>query len=367
MSRRSLLGALGVGGLALATGLPASAATRTVSTVYIGSYTSWGTPAGPGLQVGSVDPQTGKLTITGTVRNVVDPSWFCYSVDRRFLFSTNESDAGRVSSFSLANPAKPVLVNSQPAKGGGTTHLNLFNGYLIASNYNDGKVSVLPVGADGRIGAVTDVVTHKGDNRAAHAHQTVTDPSGKWLVSVDLGADSVYVYSLQNGKLKQNQQLKLPVGLGPRHVAFHPGGRFAYILGELRSEVTVAAWDAAAGKLTPGQVISTLGDAKPAENYPGEVAVSPDGRFVYASNRGHNSIAMFSVDATGKQLSFVSTTPCGGVWPRHFTLDPTGRWVYVSNQQSNTVNWLPRDPASGKLGASAGSVSVGNVAIVSFK
>jgi 6-phosphogluconolactonase len=371
ISRRSLLGALGAGGLALATGAPASANTRVVSTVYIGSYTSWGTPSGPGLQVGGVDPATGKLTITSTVRGVVDPSWFTYSADKRVLFTTNESEPGKVSSYSLANPQKPVLINSQPTKGAGTTHLSLHPGgrYLLAANYNDGKVSVLPVGYDGRIGTVTDVVTHTGDTRQAHAHQTVTDPSGRWIISVDLGADSVYVYSLNagTGKLKPNQQLKLPAGAGPRHLAFHPNGQYAYILGELRSEITVAAWNSGTGKFTPGQVIGTLGGATPPQNFPGEIQVSPDGRFVYASNRGHNSIALFSVGEAGKALSFVSTAPSGGVWPRHFTLDPAGRWVYVSNQQSNTVNWLPRDPATGKLGASAGSVSVGNVAIVSFR
>jgi 6-phosphogluconolactonase len=371
LNRRGFLGALGASGVVLATGSPAAAAGRAVSTVYIGSYTS-STPAGPGLQVGSVDPDSGKLTITGTVNGIANPSWFAFSHDHRTLYSTNENDPnGGVTAFSLSNPSHPRVLNSQPANGSITTHVSVHASgkYLLASNYGSGSVSVLPLREDGRIGPLTDLVKHTGDTRDPHAHQTVTDLSGRWVVSVDLGADSVYVYGLNlaTGKLTQNQQLKLPVGAGPRHLAFHPDGRYAYILGELRSEITVATWDAATGKLTPGQVIGTLGGATPPQNFPGEVQISADGRFIYASNRGHDSIATFSVDETGKQLTFVNTTPCGGHWPRHFTLDPAGRWVYVSNQLANTVTWLSRDPSTGKLGAVAGSVGVNSVGVVRFK
>ncbi|RSM86027.1 3-carboxymuconate cyclase [Kibdelosporangium aridum] len=367
LNRRAFLGAAGVGGLMLATGVPASAHGRAVSTVYIGSFTSWGPPVGPGFSVGTVDSVSGKLTLTGGVPGIVDPSWFTYSRDGRVLYSTIESDPGKITAYTIVDPQRPKVLNSVNVGGAHPTHISIHGKYILSANYGSGSVSVLSLQADGRVGAVTDVVKHTGE-RAPHAHEVVTDPSGRWIIAVDLGADSVYVYSLDTaGKLKLNQQLKLPAGLGPRHLAFHPNGRYAYILGELRSEVTVAAWDAAAGKFTPGQVISTLGDAKPPENYPGEIEVSPDGRFVYASNRGHDSLATFVVGEQGKSLSFVSTTPTGGVWPRHFTLHPAGNWVYVSNQRSGTINWLPRDPGTGKLGTSAGSVQVNNVGIVSFK
>jgi 6-phosphogluconolactonase (cycloisomerase 2 family) len=337
--------------------------------VYIGSFTSWGAPVGPGFQVGSADSVTGKLSITGGVPGIVDPSWFTYSSDGRVLYSTIESDPGKVTAFNVTDPQKPKVLNTAAVKGAAPTHISLYGRYLLAANYGSGSVSVLSLQADGRVGAVVDVAQHVGSGRDPHAHQVVTDPSGRWIVSVDLGADSVYVYSMDTatGKLKQNQQLKLAAGLGPRHLAFHPNGKYAYVLGELRSEVTVAAWDAITGRFTAGQVISTLGGAKPPENFPGEIQISPDGRFVYASNRGHESIATFTVGEQGKSLSFVNTTPSGGSWPRHFTLDPTGRWIYVSNQRAGTVNWLPRDPATGKLDTSKGSVAVNNVGIVSFK
>lgn len=368
LSRRGFLGAVGAAGAVLATGLPAEAAGRNRSTVYIGSYT----PAGPGLQVGSVDSRSGTLTVASTVDGIANPSWFAFSCDERTLYSTNENDpAGAVTAFSLNDPRHPRVLNSQPTNGPITTHVAVHSSgrYLLAANYGSGSVSVLSLDDDGRIGPLTDLVQHTGDTRDPHAHQTVNDPTGQWVLSVDLGADSVYVYKLNEdtGKLALNQQLKLPVGAGPRHLAFHPNGRFAYILGELRSEITVAAWDAQAGTLTPGQVIGTLGGATPPQNFPAEVQVSKDGRFVYASNRGDDSIATFTVDRTGEQLTFVETVPCGGHWPRHFTLDPAGRWVYVSNQLANTVTWLSRNPVTGKLGAVAGSVAVNSVGIVLFR
>jgi 6-phosphogluconolactonase (cycloisomerase 2 family) len=149
-------------------------------------------------------------------------------------------------------------------------------------------------------------------------------------------------------------------------MVFHPDGRHAYILGERRSEITVAAWDAGAGRLTPGQVIATLGEAAPKRNYPAEIQISRDGRFLYASNRGADTIATFRVEPSGGQLTFDGAVPCGGDWPRHFALDPSERWLYVANQKSNSVACLPRDPETGKLGPSIGAVTANSVAMLLF-
>ncbi len=337
--------------------------------MYIGSYTTWGEPPGRGLDIGLVEPRTGRLIVTGTVDKIPDPSFFAFSRDRRFLYSTNELvPDGSVTALDVAEPQDPVVLNRQSTRGAGPTHLSVHPSgrFLLTANYTTGSVVVHRLDRDGLIGESTDLVQHQGTDREPHAHQVLTDPSGRWIVAVDLGADSVFVYRLHSatGTLDQRQQLRLPTGAGPRHLAFHPSGRFAYILGELRSEITVAAWDFAAGRLTPGQVIPTV----PAgvTNFPAEIAVSPDGRFVYASNRGENTIATFTTHDGGRRLTFAGKTPTGGDWPRHFTLSPDGRWVYVSNQRSNTVNWLPRDPGTGRLGASAGSVPVNNVGIVAF-
>ena len=371
LGRREVLRGMGaVGGMML--GGAACKAAATLSTAYLGSFSSSGRPRGQGLEIATAAPATGRLTITGAVASVPDASFLAISPDRRTLYAVNERQPrGTVTALDIsADPRRPSVLNTQPTGGAGPTHLSVHPSgrYLLAANYTDGTVAVLPLSADGRIGPPADIARHKGETRTAHAHQVIADPSGQWVVAVDLGADAVYVYGLDpaTGRLTLHQQLMLPAGSGPRHLAFHPGGRHAYILGELRSEITVAAWDAAAGRFTPGQVTGTLGEGPPPRNFPAEIQVSPDGRFVYASNRGADSIAMFRVEASGGALTFDGTTPTGGAWPRHFTLDPSGRWLHVANQNANIVTWLPRDPDTGQLGRAAGSVTVNSVAMVLF-
>lgn len=381
LGRRRFLSALGAAGVvgagAAMIGRTAAASPTDATTtggdrtVYIGSFSTWGTPPGQGFQIGGVDERTGRLTVTGSLDGIADASFLAFSPNRRRLYTTNELPEGTVTALDITDARHPSVLNKQPTRGAGPTHLSVHPSgrYLLTANYTDGTVVVHPLSPDGSIGESTDLVRHSGTDREPHAHQVVTDPSGRWVVAVDLGADSVYVYGLNltTGKLSLNQQLMLPSGIGPRHLAFHRHGSYAYILGELRSEITVAAWDQGAGRLTPGQVISTLGGAKPQQNYPAEIAVSADGRFVYASNRGHDSIATFAVRAGGRTLEFVNTVPTGGTWPRHFTLAPDGRWLYVANQNSNTVNWLPRDPETGLLSSPAGSAAVNMVGIVLFR
>lgn len=338
--------------------------------VYLGSYTSSGKPRGRGLQIGVVHRKTGRLTITGHVEGVPDASFLTLSPDRRTLYATNErTPKGTVTALDVASdPKRPRLLNKQTAGGSGPTHLSVHPSgrYLLTANYGDGTIAIHPLSVDGGIDAPTDIVRHQ---KKSHAHQLFTAPGGQWVIAVDLGTDSIFVYGfdLTSGRLQPHQHLQLPAGLGLRHMAFHPAGHHAYILGERRSEITVAAWDAAAGRLTPGQVIGTLGDAKPKRNYPAELQISRDGRFLYASNRGADSIAMFRIEPSGEQLVPGGTMPCGGAWPRHFVLDPSERWLYVANQKSNSVTWLPRDRENGKLGPAAGSAAVNSVAMLLFR
>jgi 6-phosphogluconolactonase (cycloisomerase 2 family) len=311
------------------------------------------------------------LRVDRTIPGINNASWFDVSADRKTLYVTNEDDeGGQISALSLADPAKPKLLNKKSSKGDAPTHLSVHSSqkYVLAANYNSGSVVVLPILAGGKLGDVVDLAQHKGAERDPHAHQVVNDPTGQWVVSVDLGADSVYVYKLNvsTGKLKLNQQLKLPSGAGPRHLAFHPNGKYAYILGELRAEVTVAAWNPATGKLTAGQVVPAVPAGTPGDQFPGDVQVSSDGRFVYASVRGSDTLATFTVADGGKSLKLVSNVPVGGVYPRHVTLDPTENWFYVSCDTSGTLSWLPRDPATGLPGAVAGSLSIPQVNSVRF-
>lgn len=361
MDRRTLLGATAAAAGSLLLGGTARAQGRREFTVYLGSFSSGQSP-GAGVQLATADPATGRLTVGATVPDLPDASWFAPSRDGRILYVTNELPEGVVAAVDAATGR---VLNKQPTQGGAPTHTSVHGRFLLTANYGAGSVVVHRLRDDGLIGEPTDLVTHAGAE--PHAHQVLADPSGRWIVAVDLGTDSVYVYGLngQTGKLRAHQQLRLPAGYGPRHLAFHPDGRRAYVLGELSSEITVAAWDPADGTFTPGQVIGTLGDAQPPQNFPAEIQVSPDGRFVYASNRGHDSIAAFDVTTAG-DLAFAGTTPCGGSWPRHLTIDPTGRWVYVANQRAGNVAWLPRDPRTGRLSPPAGSVTVNSACFVLF-
>ncbi|WP_243754106.1 lactonase family protein [Labedaea rhizosphaerae] len=338
----------------------AHARPRSGSLAYVGSYAP-----GDGLDVAKVH---NGLSLRSAVAGDANASWLAYSPDGRFLYSTNETDDGSVTALDLADPANPVVLNSQSSGGDVPTHLSVHPSgrFLFVANYGSGSVAVLPIGGDGTLGACTDLVQHQPGSRPPNAHQVVTDPSGNWVISVDLGADSVYVYEFDtsSGKLTEHQHLVLPDGAGPRHLAFHPGGRIAYIVQELRSEVTVAGWDRETGTLTPGQVVATVGADAPAVNYPGEVQVAADGRFVYVSNRGENSIATFAASAGGATLTLLGHTPTGGDWPRHFTLDATERWIYVSNQRSGTVTWLPLDKTTGTVGPPANSLAVPAAAMV---
>ncbi|MGW5748211.1 lactonase family protein [Amycolatopsis sp. NPDC003861] len=369
LSRRTFLGAAAGAGAATVLGSQlASAATTSKGcfaggTVYIGSYTSGAN--GHGFDVTTRSGAT--LNPVRTVPGIADASWFDRSADGKTLYVTNEGDPnGSVSALSIADPANPKLLTKVSSKGGAPTHLSVHSSgkYVLAANYSSGSVVVLPILAGGKLGAATDLVTHHADSGQAHAHQVVNDPTGRWVLSVDLGADSVYVYGFSAGKLSLHQQLKLPAGAGPRHLAFDRTGKFAYILQELRAEVTVASWDAATGTLKALSVVPAVPAGSTGELYPGEIILSRDGKFAYATVRGPNTLTTFTV--SGATLKLVSTVPTGGNWPRHVALDPSESWFYVSNQRSGTVTWLPRDPATGLPGAVAGQLAVGSVNSVYF-
>ncbi|GIG62142.1 3-carboxymuconate cyclase [Longispora fulva] len=351
LSRRALLGATAATGSALL--MPEAAAARAPELaarprVYLGTYTADG---GHGLGVGALDPATGTPTVTSWLTGVPDPSWVDVSPDRRFLYTISES-GGTVHAFRLDSAGHPAPLNQQPT-GKGPAHVVLHpdGRHLLVSLYGGGAVVAHPVLPDGRVGPASDTVRHPG---TAHAHQIVVDPSGRWLLAADLGLDSVYVYELKEGRFRQHRQVRLRKGAGPRHVVFHPGGEFVYVANELDSTVAVCRWRA--GDLVVGQVLSTRPADAPGANYPGEIAISADGRFVYVSNRGDNTVAVLGT--TGDRLRLLATPSCGGDWPRHLGLDATGRWLHVANQRSGDVTWFPLDhglpgPLAGRLQAPA--------------
>lgn len=348
---------------------------------YIGSFTSAG---GRGITTASVDGTSGALTeLHHTETAVPDTSFLTLAEGPGgrgrpggHLYAVSERDTGAAAAFSLDDRDRPVLLGDPtPVRGGGPTHLTLAAGHVITANYGSGSISALPVRADGTLGSRASVHLHTGSGpdkdrqSGPHAHAVVPDPSGRWLLAVDLGTDSVWVYDLRDAcpegePLPQTEAVLRP-GTGPRHLAFHPGGEHAYVINELEPTVTVCHWDAATGALealgeTP-TVPGVAGGLVQERNYPSALVVSADGRFAWAANRGHDSIAVLSLTASGDAVALTGTVPCGGHWPRDLALHPSGRWLYAANERSGDVTWFEIDQASGtphrtgSLGAPAAS------------
>ncbi|MGW5645658.1 lactonase family protein [Saccharopolyspora sp. NPDC003752] len=379
MPRRRFLTAVGAVGFAGAAGIattstacaappvaaphPAAPATHHQAGLMtlIGSYTS-ANPPGRGLEV-AIRDEAGVLEPSGVVDGVPDASFFAWSPDHKFLYVTNEIPQGTITAVDLS-AHHPVVLNSRPSGGAGPTHIAMHPSgeFLFTANYTDGTVAVHRRNADGSIGESTDLVKHPGSQ--PHAHQVLVDPTKRWVVAVDLGADAVFVYAFDTatGKLTQHQHLELPTGTGPRHLAFNYTR--AYLLAELKSEITVLDWDPEAGRFTPGQVVGTREPDASGENFPAEIAISRDAKFAYASNRGDDNIATFAIDEAG--LTFRGTTPTGGSWPRHFALDPEQTSLFVANQRAGTITRLARDPGTGVLTPTQDSYACPSVAAITF-
>jgi 6-phosphogluconolactonase (cycloisomerase 2 family) len=287
------------------------------------------------------------LTVVDGARTVDVPnaSWLALAPDGQRLYAVSEQADGRVTALD----AETLAVLGQRPTGEHPTHVSVHGDHVLVANYGSGSVAVLTSDLE-----ITDLVTFPD---GGHAHQVVTDPSGRFVLAVDIGNDAIHVYTLVGGRLREHSVVT--VAGGPRHVAFHPGGDLAYVVCEYVSRVVVCAW--ADGTLGERQAAATVRDD--VANYPGEVVVSPDGRFVYVTNRGDNSVATFAAEP----LRLLDVVSCGGDWPRHAALDPAGGALYVANQRSGTVTWLPRDPSTGRLSTVAGSMSAPEVAMVLFR
>ncbi|MFE6776712.1 lactonase family protein [Streptomyces sp. NPDC057702] len=329
---------------------------------YIGSFTSAG---GWGVSVATVEPDSGALTVKHSTDIVENPSYLALSRAQGVLYAVSETPEGYGAAFSLGDPDRPAPLGLPAAVGGDDpTHLSLTPGHVLIANYTSGSVSVLPYLLDPEghgtwcgLAKPTDVRQHEGSGpdperqRGPHAHAVLPDPSGRWVLAVDLGADAVYVYELddERGTLRPHGATQLAAGAGPRSVAFHPGGQWAYVTNELDSTVTACRWDAATGELTPGHTLAVLPPREGADqprNYPSELVVAADGRFAWVANRGDDSIAVLDLTAADRPR-LVTTVACGGRWPRHLALSTTGERLYVANEHSGDVAWFTVDTQSG--------------------
>jgi len=332
--------------------------------VYVGTYD---TPKTKGIYAFRFTTETGQATAPSLVAEITNPTFLELHPEGPFLYAVNEigrfrdKDAGAASAFRIdKQTGRLALLNQVSSVGAGPCHLAVDRtGHcLVVANYGGGSVAAFPIKNDGSLGEATSFFQHQGKSvnaqrqQGPHAHGVTFDPAEKFAFVPDLGTDKIMIYRLdaRAAKLTPNDPpaASLPPGSGPRHLAFHPNGRFAYAVNELASTVTVFAFDEARGSLTERQTISTLPDGFSGNSTTAEIAVHPRGKFLYVSNRGYDSIAAFGIARNGtlKRLDHVSTQ---GKTPRHFAIDPTGEWLWAGNQGTDTLVLFRIDPKAGTL------------------
>ncbi|MFJ6364610.1 lactonase family protein [Streptomyces globisporus] len=352
--RRGFLGgllataAVAAAGPAHAAARPAPApapptAPRATRPLLLGTYTS---EAGGGAGIGTAayDTATGAITPGSVITGVDNPSYLALHPSGSTVYAVAEQDAGAVTAVALAPDGTYEVLGSRPTGGSGTTHLSVHPSgrWLLSANYGSGSVAVHPVAEDGALGERTDLVTHSSPppgpgQGGPHAHQIVTAPDGGHVLAVDLGTDTVYTYALDEsaGTLTEVSRAALTPGAGPRHLAFHPDGRFAYLACELDNTLVVCAYDPATGALTPGPGQPT--GTGSGTSYPSQPVVTGDGAYVSLANRGPNSLTRYAVEDDGATLRLLDTVPVGGDWPRQLALSPDSSLLFAANQRSSTV------------------------------
>ena len=369
-SRRDFLKTFSLGALAFALSNRASSYASGAEhagelLLYVGSYTSG---ESKGIYLYRFNLSSGEL-VRLSVTEAVDPSFLALSPNRRFLYSVNEVEefsgkkSGALSAFSVnQQTGELTFLNQQPSLGGAPCYVTVdkTGRFVLVANYVGGNFAVLPVRRDGSLDEATDMKQGEGSSinerqKGPHAHCIVLDHSNRFAYGCDLGTDKIMIFRFDSrrGKLFPNRTpwVQLKPGAGPRHLTFHPSGRHAYVINELHTTLTVFAHDRSSGNLNEVQTLPTLPPDFTAANTSADIHISPDGRFLYCSNRGHDSIAAFKVDPRTGTLTFIAHESTGGKTPRNFAIDPTGAFLLVANQESDKIVVFRRDLRTGKLSA----------------
>ncbi|BDI30188.1 6-phosphogluconolactonase [Capsulimonas corticalis] len=336
--------------------------------VYFGSH---GKGPGIGFSLARFNTDTGQLTIPTFLQECVAPSYFVISHDGKRLYTCNSDPGSSVSAYAIdPATAKLTLLNEQPSGGGEPCYISLdATGHtLMVANYGPGNVAAFALKDDGSIGERTAFSQHTGSSvnpqrqEGPHAHSIHVDPTNKFVLSADLGADKLFVYRLdpKTGALTPNDPPFAAVapGSGPRHFAFHPDGHDVYLINEMGNSIVHFGWDSHHGVLTPHETVSTLPEGFQGTSFAAEILIHPDGKFLYATNRGDNTVAVFSIEAKTGRLTLIQNIPTQGKFPRNCELDPTGRWLLVSNHDSNNAIVFHIDPKTGKLTQTGEPVAV---------
>jgi 6-phosphogluconolactonase len=350
--------------------------TRSEMIVYVGTYTEpirFGTGKvlegkGEGIYAFRLNPASGALEPVGTTTGVANPSYLAFDGTQRFLYAVNELKSyqdrptGTVSAFAV-DPATGSLkfLNRQLTHGTDPCHV-VVDGprrHIFVANFMSGSVCVLPVCDDGSLAEASDFIQHQGSGidparqKGPHAHSVTLDAANRHAFVPDLGLDKLLIYTFDAGRgmLEPNgfPWIKMKPGAGPRHLALHPGGRFAYLINELNSTLAVLAYDSEAGAFQELQIVPTLPAGFAGDSTCADVQISPSGGFVYASNRGHDSIAGYRINQRTGRLTCLDHTATQGKTPRSFCIDPTGTFLLAANQDSDTVVTFRIDKRTGKL------------------
>jgi len=342
--------------------------------VYVGTYTRG---ESEGIYILRIDLKTGALTPVGVASGVVNPSFLAIDPKGRFLYAVNEvadyqgQQSGGVSAFAIdADTGRLRPLNQQSSQGTSPCFVAVdrTGRSILVANYGSGSVAALPVGENGHLGAARATVQHDGSSvnprrqQGPHAHSINLDAANRFAFAADLGLDKILIYRFDAGEgtLVPNAPASVSVeaGAGPRHFAFHPRGKTAYVINELDGTVTVFSYDSGRGELTTVQTISTLPLGFDGNNSTAEILVHPSGRFVFGSNRGHDSIVVFAVDPESGQLTYVENQSTQGKTPRGFGIDPSGTFLLAANQDSDNIVVFRIDPTTGALKPTGHSLHV---------
>ena len=359
-SRRQFLKAGGIGVLGVFAAQTRAWANEERS-FFVGTYTSG---KSEGIYSYTLDP-------SGTLRRVsscksVNPSFLAIGRGYKYLYAVNEigdflgKRSGFVSSYAIEENGKLRLLNEQATQGADPCYLSIDHKRraLLVANYTGGNISVLPLRSDGTLGMVSEVKQHEGSGpkeqqKGPHAHCIIFDRAERYAFAADLGADKVMIYRLDRitGKLMPGKQpfVALQPGAGPRHLTFHPNGQYLYVINELDSTIATFKYNQQEGALTQVDTVSTLPGDFSGVSYCADVHVSPSGKFLYGSNRGHNSIVVFEIDPDTGKIKLIEHVSTGGDWPRNFTLDPSRKFLLVANQRSDNVVVFSIDAQTGRL------------------
>lgn len=352
--------------------------------MYVGTYTQDGSKS-KGIYSYRFDAQTGEISSFGLAAETKNPSFVAVHPNHRFLYAVNEvgdykgQKSGAVSAFAIDHATgKLTLLNEVPSKGADPCYISLdaSGKYVLVANYTGGSIAVFPVLADGRLSEASAFIQSSGHGpnpqrqEGPHAHSIDLSPDNRFAIVDDLGLDQTLVYKFDNakGSLIPNDPAfaKADAGAGPRHFALHPNGKFAYVINELHSTVTLFDYDQAHGALHPRQTISTLPKDFSGPNTDAEIQVHPSGKFLYASNRGHDSITVFAIDAKKGTLTVVEYISTKGKTPRNFAIDPSGSLLFAENQESDNIVLFRIDQKTGRLAATGKVLDVARPVCVKF-